>query len=79
VPYPSIDLLAAAAADLRGHQPLTIVTIPALLRVAVESGISPTALQTFGSRQERVVLEAFRVDDSEKPYLAVWKTPAPAS
>lgn len=75
VPFPSLDLLAAAASELDGRHPLCVVTIPALVRAAAETGVSPTDLQTFGSKQERVVLDSFKVDDSRKPFLAVWKSP----
>ena len=55
-----------------GAIPLSIITVPALLRVAHENASTPTELQPFGSAQENVVLDAFKIDDSAKPYLAVW-------
>lgn len=82
MPFPSPDLLAAAAADLAGCHPLTIVTIPALLRAGkpdddnlfAESAGLPV-IMGFGTKQERPVLEAFRVRDGKRPYLAVWQDP----
>lgn len=82
MPYPSPDVLAAAATDLGGSHPLTIVTIPALLRAGrstedeiLEAGRLPT-IAAFGTKQERPVLEAFRLRDHAKsPYLAVWQDP----
>lgn len=78
MPYPSPAVLAAAATDLAGSHPLTIITIPALLRaarVAGEIGRLPT-IERFGTAQERPVLEAFRLrDDTPRPYLAVWQSP----
>ena len=85
MPYPSPDTLAVAAADLAGSHPLTIITIPALLRAArQEAGdeeplfvdvAPPPTIDRFGTRQERPVLEAFRTRDGESPYLAVWQDP----
>jgi hypothetical protein len=75
--------LAAAAADLAGSHPLTIVTIPALLRAGRPGEGRPQAaglpvIEGFGTRHERPVLEAFRLrDDPDRPYLAVWQHPPP--
>lgn len=74
--------MKAAAADLAGSHPLTIVTIPALLRARVTEDQDllddkplPT-IRGFGTKQERPVLEAFRLrDNSQSPYLAVWQDP----
>jgi MoxR-like ATPase len=82
VPYPSPELLKAAAADLAGSHPLTIVTIPALLHAGkfqegnrADEGSLPIILG-FGSKQERPVLESFRLrENSQSPYLAVWQDP----
>lgn len=82
VPYPSPELLKAAAADLADCHALTIVTIPALLRAQhspdetfLDSNLLPT-IKGFGSAQEKPVLEAFRLRDNHKsPYLAVWQDP----
>lgn len=82
MPYPSPELLKAAAADLAGSHPLTIVTIPALVRAAkaddedfLTSGPLPT-IRGFGTKQEKPVLESFRLrEDGKKPYLAVWQDP----
>lgn len=69
MPYPSPETLAAAAADLVGSHPLTIITIPALLRAQHESdhehivGDELPVIDGFGTRQERPVLEAFRTRD----------------
>lgn len=82
MPYPSPETLAAAAADLVGSHPLTIVTIPALLRAQreLESGLDGVGelpiIEKFGTEQERPVLEAFKTrDDSQSPYLAIWQDP----
>ena len=81
MPYPSPETLAAAAADLAGSHPLTIVTIPALLRAQheldgeLEADDELPVIGGFGTRQERPVLEAFRTRDDESPYLAVWQDP----
>lgn len=77
MPYPSIDLLAAAAADLTDRHPLSVITIPALLRTAHKTNTSPLELLPFGSKAEREDLEAFRVsqNDRTKPYLAAWGDP----
>jgi MoxR-like ATPase len=77
VPYPSADILAAAAADLSGSHPLTIVTIPALLdasRSSMDPIDHPPYISAFGTKQERPVLEAFRLRDTgDRPYLAMWQ------
>jgi hypothetical protein len=77
VPYPSADILAAAAADLAGSHPLTIVTIPALLdasRSSLDPIDQPPYIPAFGTKQERPVLEAFRLRNAgDRPYLAVWQ------
>lgn len=81
MPYPSPETLAAAAADLAGSHPLTIVTIPALLRAQhgvddkLDAGDELPVIDGFGTRQERPVLEAFRTRDDDSPYLAVWQDP----
>ena len=82
MPYPSPEVLAAAVADLAGSHPLTLVTIPALLRAQrdLEGGLLDegglSVIEKFGTEQERPVLEAFRTrDDSQSPYLAVWQDP----
>lgn len=75
MPYPSIDLLAAAADGLRSCDPLAVISIPALLRGARRSGIAPTELQKFGSREENDILNAFKVGEGSKPFLAVWNQP----
>jgi MoxR-like ATPase len=82
VPYPSSETLKAAAADLAGSHPLTVVTIPALLRAGQTLDNNPLDAQplpmipAFGTKQERPVLEAFRLRNSSKsPYLAVWQNP----
>jgi DNA polymerase III delta prime subunit len=75
VPYPSVDLLAAAAKNLRDRHPLTVITIPALVRAAASAATAPTNLLNFGSRQEKIVLDAFKVQEGKKPYLAVWSDP----
>jgi MoxR-like ATPase len=72
--------LADAAADLAGSHPLTIITIPALLHAGRPGEGEPQRaglpmIEAFGTRQERPVLEAFRLDDSDRPYLAVWQSP----
>ncbi|HEV8554880.1 MAG TPA: AAA family ATPase, partial [Actinophytocola sp.] len=83
MPYPSSVILADAAADLAGSHPLTIVTIPALLR-ARKSDADPVldmglpTIKAFGTRHERPVLEAFRLRKEgnlkeKNPYLAVWQ------
>lgn len=82
MPYPSPYLLEAAAADLAGSHPLTIVTIPALLRAGkpdedeLPVGSSRlSVIRGFGTKQERPVLESFRLRDGKRPYLAVWQYP----
>lgn len=77
MPYPAPDILAAAARDLAGSHPLTVVTIPALLHAgrSVPADALPT-IDRFGTTEERPVLEAFRLrDDVKSPYLAVWQDP----
>lgn len=75
MPYPSIDLLTAAVSELTGRHPLTIITVPAIIRAARETQVPPTAPQPFGSAQEREVLDAFKINDTKKPYIAVWGDP----
>ncbi|MFC9688173.1 AAA family ATPase [Kribbella sp. NPDC056951] len=75
MPYPSLDLLRAAATELAGRHPLSIISIPALLGTAKDSETQPTELQLFGSAQERRVLKSFQVKDDKKPYLAIWQDP----
>ncbi|MFH8739540.1 AAA family ATPase, partial [Streptomyces sp. NPDC017964] len=82
MPYPSPELLGHAAADLAGCHPLTIVTIPALVRASAHGGdqLSLDAtrahvIKAFGTKQERPVLEAFQLREGKQPYLAVWQDP----
>lgn len=83
MPYPTSDILAAAASDLAGSHPLTIVTIPALLHAGRTDGeaiftLSLPTISAFGTKQERPVLEAFRLRHGVKnPYLAVWQPDRP--
>lgn len=83
MPYPSPEVLASAAADLAGSHALAVVTIPALLRarksdedsIFGDTGTLPT-IPGFGTKQERPVLEAFRLREGKgSPYLAVWQDP----
>lgn len=83
MPYPTSDILRAAASDLAGSHPLTIVTIPALLHAGRTDEepiftITPPTIRAFGTKQEKPVLEAFRLRHGvKKPYLAVWQPDRP--
>ncbi|MFI9265768.1 AAA family ATPase [Streptomyces werraensis] len=82
MPYPSPELLGHAAADLAGCHPLTIVTIPALVRARAHGvdqlpldATRVPSIKAFGTKQERPVLEAFELREGRRPYLAVWQDP----
>ncbi|MGW0793129.1 AAA family ATPase [Streptomyces sp. NPDC002692] len=58
------------------------MTIPALVRAGRHGDghlpLGPMGLpsiRAFGTKQERPVLEAFRLRDGKRPYLAVWQDP----
>lgn len=83
MPYASAKLLAAAAHDLAGSHALTVVTIPALLREIRHNNLGPAewegrlleVVPGFGGAAQKWAIEAFRLRDTDSPYLAVWNSP----
>lgn len=75
--YVPETLLLEAAKSLNGAHPLTVVTIPALLRKARQMGVDLTKLGLpFGSKEEVKFLEDFyrlpNPPDDKKPFRAIW-------
>jgi hypothetical protein len=76
-----MQLVLEAVAALENASPLSIVTIPALLRAAKEDAVDPSDLVEFGSTEESQLLEQFfvlpRPPDPDRPFRAVWSTKEP--
>jgi hypothetical protein len=70
----------SAVHELEGANPLSVVTLPALLRASAVAGVDPTEGVPFGSSEESALLEDFftlpRPPDPDRPFRAVWSVGA---
>ncbi len=76
MPYVSIELLVAAADGLRGASPVTVITIPAILRLSAEEGVVQPARVPFAGEAETALLDmAFKLEpapNTKTIFRAVW-------
>ncbi|MCT2289141.1 AAA family ATPase [Corynebacterium sanguinis] len=80
--YVPAKMLLEAVERLNGVHPLTVVTLPALLRAGAQQGVDITTTPVeFASTQEMRLLEDYfklpRPPESERPYRAVWSSQFP--
>lgn len=82
VPFAPTQLVVSAIDELNGAHPLTVVTIPALLRAAQEAGRDPVADGVeFGSTEETKLFDDYfvlpRPPDPDRPWRAPWSEREP--
>jgi hypothetical protein len=78
------QLVIAAANALDGAHPVSIISIPALLRAAHRQGLDPTGSPVpFGSKEESALLQDYfvlpRPPEADRPYFAPWSKSADTS
>lgn len=79
--YAPPQLVLAAANALDGAHPLSIISIPALLRTARVEAVDPTTTPVpFGSGQENALLAGYfvlpRPPEADRPFFAPWSVSA---
>jgi hypothetical protein len=81
VPYAPIALVNNAVEAIEGASPLSVVSIPALLRAAVATGADPLVGVPFGSGEETALFDEYfaipRPPDSDRPWRAIWSGSEP--
>ncbi len=69
-------LVVRATENIKDAHPLAVVSIPALLKAAVETGGNPTAGLPFGGTEESELLDQYfalpRPPDPDRPWRAIW-------
>lgn len=74
-------MILRAVDSIDGANPLSVVTIPALLRSGCELGVDPVDGLPFGSSDEAALLDAYfalpRPPDPDRPWRAIWSTRDP--
>jgi hypothetical protein len=70
-----------AVENIKDAHPLAVVSIPALLKTAVETGGDPAAGVPFGSADESALLDEYftlpRAPDPDRPWRAIWSEQEP--
>jgi MoxR-like ATPase len=81
VPFAPNALVVRAVENIKGAHPLAVVSIPALLKTAVETGGDPVAGLPFGSTEESALLDQYftlpRPPDPDRPWRAIWSEQEP--
>jgi hypothetical protein len=81
VPFAPNALVVRAVENIKDAHPLAVVSIPALLKAAVETGGNPVAGMPFGSTEESTLLDQYfalpRPPDPDRPWRAVWSEQEP--
>jgi len=81
VPFPPNALVLRAVENIKDTHPLAVVSIPALLKAAVETGGDPVAGLPFGSSEESALLNQYfalpRAPDPDRPWRAIWSEQEP--
>jgi MoxR-like ATPase len=76
VPFAPNALVLRAVDNIKDAHPLAVVSIPALLKTAVDTGGDPVTGVPFGSREESSLLDDFfalpRPPDPDRPWRAIW-------
>lgn len=74
-------LVVRATENIKDAHPLAVVSIPALLKAAVDTGSDPTAGLPFGSTEESELLDQYfalpRPPDPDRPWRAIWSEQEP--
>jgi MoxR-like ATPase len=70
-----------AVENIKDAHPLAVVSIPALLKAAVDTGGNPVAGLLFGSSDESALLDQYfalpRPPDPDRPWRAIWSGQEP--
>jgi len=81
VPFAPNALVMRAVENIKDAHPLAVVSIPALLKTAVETGSNPVAGLLFGSTEESALLDQYfalpRPPDPDRPWRAIWSAQEP--
>jgi hypothetical protein len=76
VPFAPNALVLRAVENIKDMQPLAVVSIPALLKTAVDTGGDPVVGVPFGSSEETALLDRYfalpRPPDPDRPWRAIW-------
>jgi AAA domain (dynein-related subfamily) len=81
VPFAPNALVLRAVDNIKDAHPLAVVSIPALLKAAVETGGDPVTGLPFGSSEESALLDHYfalpRAPDPDRPWRAIWSEQEP--
>ena len=81
MPFAPNALVVRAVENIKDAHPLAVVSIPALLKTAVETGGNPVAGLLFGSSEESALLDQYfalpRPPDPDRPWRAIWSGQEP--
>jgi MoxR-like ATPase len=76
VPFAPNALVVRAVENIQDAHPLAVVSIPALLKAAVDTGSNPVVGLPFGSSEESALLDQYfalpRPPDPDRPWRAIW-------
>ncbi len=81
MPYAPTALVLRAVDAIRGANPLSVVSIPALLRASADQGKDPLVGLEFGSTEESKLLQTYfevpRPPEPDRPWRAIWSANDP--
>lgn len=81
MPFAPNALVVRAVDNIKDAHPLAVVSIPALLKAAVDTGRNPTVGVPFGSGEEGELLDQYfalpRPPDPDRPWRAIWSEQEP--
>lgn len=81
MPFAPNALVVRAVEKIKDAHPLAVVSIPALLKLAVDRGGNPLTGLPFGSTDESALLDQYftlpRAPDPDRPWRAIWSDKDP--
>ena len=81
MPFAPNALVLRAVENIKDAHPLGVVSIPALLKAAVQTGGNPVVGVPFGSSEESALLDQYfalpRPPDPDRPWRAIWSEQEP--
>lgn len=81
MPFAPNALVLRAVENIKDAHPLAVVSIPALLKAAVQTGANPVVGLPFGSSEESALLDQYfalpRAPDPDRPWRAIWSEQEP--
>lgn len=81
MPFAPNALIVRAVENIKDAHPLAVVSIPALLKAAVDTGGNPVTGLPFGSTEESALLDQYfalpRPPDPDRPWRAIWSDQEP--